>query len=104
MAGGVTYNKERKGVGDMLYFAVALDDEKIRRDGIINTEGAYKCITDTFAARGVVLLKTVCGIRYYTRDIDKHDFEALIFIGCSNIGSFVFIIQINCTICKVCRI
>ena len=77
MAGGVTYNEEWKGVGDMLYFAVALDDEKIRRDGIINTEGAYKCITDTFAARGVVLLKTVCGIRYYTRDIDKHDFEYL---------------------------
>jgi len=28
----------------MLFFAIELDEERIKNDGIINLDGAYKCI------------------------------------------------------------
>ena len=61
----------------MLLFAIQLDEEKINREGIINLEGAYKSIDLTFAQKDVTLYKIEDGIHYYTRDIDKHDFEYL---------------------------
>lgn len=61
----------------MLFFAIQLDEEKIKREGIINLEGAYKSIDLTFAQKDVTLYKIEDGIHYYTRDIDKHDFEYL---------------------------
>ncbi len=61
----------------MLFFAIQLDEKQILQDRIINLEGAYKCIEDTFAQRDVTLYKMVNGVRYYTRNIDKHDFEYL---------------------------
>ena len=61
----------------MLFFAIQLDEEKIKREGIINLEGAYKSIDLTFAQKDVTLYKIENGIHYYTRDIDKHDFEYL---------------------------
>ena len=61
----------------MLFLAIQLDEEKIKREGIINIEGTYKSIDLTFAQKDVSLYKTEEGIHYYTRDIDKHDFEYL---------------------------
>lgn len=61
----------------MLFFAIQLDEEKINREGIINLEGAYKSIDLTFAQKDVTLYKIEDGIHYYTRDIDKHDYEYL---------------------------
>lgn len=61
----------------MLLFAIQLDEEKIEREGKINLEGAYKSIDLTFAQKDVTLYKIEDGIHYYTRDIDKHDFEYL---------------------------
>lgn len=61
----------------MLFFAIQLDEEKIKREGIINLEGAYKSIDLTFAQKDVTLYKIEDGIHYYTRNIDKHDFEYL---------------------------
>lgn len=61
----------------MLLFAIQLDEDKIEREGIINLEGAYKSIDLTFAQKDVTLYKVEDGIHYYTRDIDKHDFEYL---------------------------
>lgn len=61
----------------MLFFAVELDEEKIINDRIINLQAAYKTIEDTFAQKEVTLYKIEEGIHYYTRNIDKHDFEYL---------------------------
>lgn len=61
----------------MLFFAIQLDEEKIIKDGIINLQVAYEIIEDTFLQREVTLYKIEDGIRYYTRNIDKHDFEYL---------------------------
>lgn len=61
----------------MLIFAIQLDEERIRRDRIINFEGAYKTIDKTFAQGKVSLYKIEDGIHYYTRNIDDHDFEEL---------------------------
>ena len=40
-------------------------------------EAAYKSIDKTFAQKEVCLYKIADGIRYYTRNIDNHDFEYL---------------------------
>lgn len=61
----------------MLFFVIELDEERIKKDGIINLEGAYKCIEDTFAQRDVTLYEKKGTIRCYSRNIDKHDFEYL---------------------------
>ena len=61
----------------MLFFAIQLDEEKIKREHIINLEAAYRSIDMTFAQKDVTLYKIENGIHYYTRDIDKHDFEYL---------------------------
>ena len=61
----------------LLFFAIELDEERIKRDGIVNLDAAYECIEDTFAQRGVTLYKKTRSVRYYTRNIDKHDFEYL---------------------------
>ena len=59
----------------MLFFIIELDEERIKKDGIINLDGAYKSIEDTFAQRDVTLYQKKGSIRFYTRNIDKHDFE-----------------------------
>ena len=61
----------------MLFFIIELDEERIERDGIVNLQGAYKCIEATFAQRNVTLYDQRGGVRIYTRNIDKHDFEYL---------------------------
>ena len=61
----------------MLFFAIELDDEQIIKDGIINLNAAYQTIEDTFAQRDVTLYHKDGNIRFYTRNIDKHDFEYL---------------------------
>lgn len=61
----------------MLFFAIELDDEQINKDGIINLDAAYQTIEDTFAQRNVKLCHKEGNIRFYTRNIDKHDFEYL---------------------------
>lgn len=61
----------------MLFFAIELDEERMESDGIINVESAYRCIEATFAQRDVTLYQIEGGVRYYTRNIDKHDFEYL---------------------------
>lgn len=61
----------------MLFFVIELDEERILKDKIINLEKAYECIEDTFAQRDVTLYKKEGSTRYYTRNIDKHDFEYL---------------------------
>ena len=61
----------------MLFFLIELDEERILKDDKIDLEKAYKCIEDTFAQDDVVLYKKVGTRRYYTRNIDKHDFEYL---------------------------
>ena len=61
----------------MLLFAIQLDEEKINREGIIDLDAAYRSIDMTFVQKDVTLYKIEDGIHYYTRDIDKHDFEYL---------------------------
>lgn len=61
----------------MLFFVIELDEERIKKDRIINLDAAYQCIDDTFAQRDVTLYKTEGTLRFYTRNIDKHDFEYL---------------------------
>ena len=61
----------------MLFFIIELDEERIKKDGIINLEAAYRCIEATFAQKDVTLYEQVGTIRTYTRNIDKHDFEYL---------------------------
>lgn len=61
----------------MLFFVIELDEEQIEKDGLINLDGDYKCIEDTFAQRDVTLYCKKGAVRYYTRNIDKHDFEYL---------------------------
>ena len=61
----------------MLFFVIELDEERIKRDKIINLDKAYECIDDTFSQRQVTLYKKEGSLRYYTRNIDKHDFEYL---------------------------
>ena len=61
----------------MLFFAIELDEEQILKDGIINLNGAYECIEATFAQRDVTLHHREGNVRWYTRNIDKHDFEYL---------------------------
>ena len=61
----------------MLFFVIELDEERIEKDGIINLNGAYKCIDATFAQENVTLHSKEGARRFYTRNIDKHDFECL---------------------------
>lgn len=61
----------------MLLFAIQLDEERINKDDIIDLDAAYESIDETFAQGKVSLYKIENGIHYYTRDIDKHDFEEL---------------------------
>lgn len=61
----------------MLLFAIQFDEEKVVKDGEINLEAAYKNVNETFAQKDVSLYKIENGVHYYTRDIDKHDFEYL---------------------------
>ena len=61
----------------MLFFVIELDEERIKKDGIVDLDGAYKCIEDTFAQKDVTLYYKKGTLRYYTRNIDKHDFEYL---------------------------
>ncbi len=61
----------------MLFFAIQLDEEKIEREDIINLDAAYESIDMTFAQKDVKLYKIEKGIHYYTRNIDKYDFECL---------------------------
>ena len=61
----------------MLFIMIELDEERIKKDGIINLDGAYKCIDDTFAQRDVTLYHKKGSIRFYTRNIDKNDYAYL---------------------------
>lgn len=61
----------------MLLFAIQLDEEQIVKDGVINLEGAYRSIELTFAQKDVSLYEIKDGVRYYTRNLDKHDFAYL---------------------------
>lgn len=61
----------------MLFFEIELDEKKIINDNIIDLNKAYKCIEDTFAQRNVTLYGKKGTKRFYTRNIDKHDFEYL---------------------------
>lgn len=61
----------------MLFFAIQLDEEKIKKEHIINLEAAYRSIDMTFAQKDVTLYKIEQGTHFYTRNIDKHDFEYL---------------------------
>lgn len=65
----------------MLFFAVELDDERIIRDGIINLDAAYKTIENTFAQEDVTLYHKDGNVRFYTRNIDDHDFECLFMVN-----------------------
>lgn len=61
----------------MLFFIIELDEERIKEDGIINLDIAHRCIEQTFAQKDITLYKTIGNVRFYTRNIDKHDFEYL---------------------------
>lgn len=61
----------------MMFFAIELDEERIKKDGIIDLNAAYECIDETFAQKDVTLYQKEGALRYYTRNIDKHDFEYL---------------------------
>ncbi|MCM1047141.1 MAG: hypothetical protein NC433_01790 [Clostridiales bacterium] len=61
----------------MLFFAIELDEERILKDNVINLAAAYRTIENTFAQGDVYLYEIKDGIRYYTRNIDKHDFVEL---------------------------
>ncbi len=60
-----------------LFFAIQLDEEQIVKDRIINLDAAYRIIEKTFAQKDVTLERIEKGIRYFTRNIDEHDFEYL---------------------------
>ena len=79
----------------MLFFIIELDEERIKKDGIINLEKAYECIDDTFAQRDVTLYQKKGSIRFYTRNIDKHDFEYLWMVNSPfrNISWFQYYIK-----------
>ena len=55
----------------MLFFVIELNEERIKKDRIINLDAAYQCIDDTFAQLDVTLYKTEGTLRFYTRNIDK---------------------------------
>lgn len=61
----------------MLFFLIELDEERILKDKKINLEKAYHCIDATFGQDDVTLYKQAGTKKYYTRNIDKHDFEYL---------------------------
>lgn len=61
----------------MLFFVIELDEERIKRDRIINLDAAYRTIEKTFAQKDVTLYGQRGTVRTYTRNIDKHDFEYL---------------------------
>lgn len=61
----------------MLYFAIQFDEERVLRDNKINLQAAYESLDMTFAQKDVTLDRIENGIHYYTRNIDKHDFEFL---------------------------
>ncbi len=61
----------------MLFFVVELDEERIEKDDMINLDVAYECIEETFAQLDVTLYSKEGTVRYYTRNIDKHDFSYL---------------------------
>lgn len=79
----------------MLLFVIELDEERIKKDGIINLEKAYECIEDTFAQKDVTLYKIEGTIRIYTRNIDKHDFEYLWMVNSpfKNVSWFQYYIK-----------
>lgn len=61
----------------MLFFVIELDEDKIKKDRLIDLEKAYESIDKTFAQKDVTLYATNGATRFYTRDIDEHDFEYL---------------------------
>ena len=61
----------------MLFFALELDEQRIKEDHIVNPDAAWQTIEETFAQRDVTFHHSEGNIRYYTRNIDKHDFEYL---------------------------
>ena len=61
----------------MLFFIIELDEERIKKDGIINLDVAHKCIEQTFAQKDITLYEQRGTVKVYTRNIDKHDFEYL---------------------------
>lgn len=61
----------------MFLFAIELDEERIIKDDKIDLQAAYKCIDDTFAQKDVSLYQLNNKLRYYTRQIDYHDYEYL---------------------------
>ncbi len=67
----------------MLLFAIRLDEKRILDNEEIDLEAAYKSIDKTFAQKDVTLYKIENGIHYYTREIDKHDFEYLWMVNLS---------------------
>ncbi|MCM1047137.1 MAG: hypothetical protein NC433_01770 [Clostridiales bacterium] len=61
----------------MLFFAIQFDEKRVLRDNKINLQAAYESLDMTFAQKDVTLYKIKDGVHYYTRNIDKHDFEYL---------------------------
>ena len=61
----------------MMFFVIELDEEKIEKDGIVNLDAIYKCLEATFVQEDVTLYRQDGTLRYYTRNIDDHDFECL---------------------------
>ncbi len=61
----------------MLFFIIELDEERIKKDGIINLDVAHQCIEKTFAQKDISLYQQKGTVRVYTRNIDEHDFEYL---------------------------
>ncbi|MCM1047136.1 MAG: hypothetical protein NC433_01765 [Clostridiales bacterium] len=61
----------------MLFFAIELDEERIKKDGIINLDAAYRTIDNTFLQDDIILHHKKDNVRFYTRNIDRHDFEYL---------------------------
>lgn len=61
----------------MLFFLIELDEEKITSDKKIKLDKAYECIDSTFVEDNITLHHKEGAVRYYTRNIDSHDFELL---------------------------
>ena len=59
----------------MIVFSIQMDEERILKDGFLNLDAVWKCIEATFAQRDVTLYARENDVRYYSRNIDKHDFE-----------------------------
>lgn len=80
----------------MLYFIIELDEEQIKKDGIINLEKAYRCIKETFAQKEVTLHHKEDTVMYYTRNIDYHDFEYLWMVNLpfEDISWFTYYVKI----------